>query len=102
MKASSLCLCLSLSLVYFSAAPVIPQGQNSETPTYRSGLKSIAMVTVTASPTSAPGTRNRNVNATVPPTAVLPSNATRLRSNSNRDKIPDRAVADTGDPWKAC
>jgi hypothetical protein len=43
MKASSLCLCLSLSLVCFSAAQVIAQAQSSETTTYRSGLKSIAI-----------------------------------------------------------
>jgi hypothetical protein len=44
MKAGSLCLCLYLSLVYFSTAtPVIAQAQSSEIPTYRSGLKSIAI-----------------------------------------------------------
>lgn len=43
MKASSLCLCLSLSVLRFSAAPTIAQAQSSETPTYRSGLKSIAI-----------------------------------------------------------
>lgn len=44
MKAGSLCLCLSLSLVSFlTAAPVKAQAKDSETQTYRSGLKSIAI-----------------------------------------------------------
>lgn len=44
MKASSLCLCLSLSLACFlPAGPAIAQAQSSDLPTYRSGLKSIAI-----------------------------------------------------------
>lgn len=44
MKVGFFYFCLSLSLVCFStAAPVIAQGPSSEIPTYRSGLKSIAI-----------------------------------------------------------
>jgi len=44
MKSGFLCLCLPLSLVFFSAAaPMIAQAPSSEIPTYRSGLKSIAI-----------------------------------------------------------
>ena len=49
MKAGPLCVCLSLSLVCFlTATPLLAQAKSSETPTYRSGLKSIAI----PSPTS--------------------------------------------------
>ena len=44
MKAGPLCVCLSLSLVCFlTATPLIAQAKSSEIPTYRSGLKSIAI-----------------------------------------------------------
>jgi len=44
MKLGAHCLCLSLSLVCLSTAKsVIAEAQNSQIPTYRSGLKSIAI-----------------------------------------------------------
>lgn len=44
MKSGFLCLCLSLPLVCFSTAvPMTAQAPGSEIPTYRSGLKSIAI-----------------------------------------------------------
>ncbi len=50
----------------------------------------------------APGRRMRKPNAPAIPTGVLPSNAARLRSNSNRERILARPVADGGEPWNAC
>lgn len=44
MKAGSIGLCLSMSLFCLAAAsPVIAQAQSAQVPTYRSGLKSIAI-----------------------------------------------------------